>query len=315
MGVTWITPQDVALPDTGNWYDIDCSSYIAAGATGVILQVRVAGTITIGFRKNGSTDNLTDIAYSGALLWLTIGVDGDRIFEAYTTSLELIAINIVGYFDSDATFFTNITDITPETTNEWVDVDVSGNTGGDTAIGVLLHVLGNGSSNWGVRKNGSTDDRKRDTDDWGAACIGVDGSEILEIYNPDSVTFYLVGYIKAGATFLTNATDLSLGDTESWTDLSTLPEGATGAIIEVDNTGDWSYIFGFRENGSAQDVTGNCGGEQHSWGMIKADSNRVVEGYISNVAVDFYLVGYTTAAAAGGSIIPRIMQYYRRLRS
>ena len=293
MAITWITPSEIT-PGTANaWTDADVSGSVPSGATGVILHIHVTAIEETGWRKNGSSDNRKPTNYTGSHFWCACGVDASRILELYVGSITTVNVYLVGYFTSDSVFFTNALDKSLAGVGSWLDIDISSDTGGDTAIGAIWEVIQtNYDLNWGFRKNGSSDNRVLDTDRHGAAIIGVDGSEICEgQISSVNVDFFLTGYVKSNSTFNTNATDLSLGSTGSWIDLSALPAGATGGFIEVVTTS-YSQNYGLRENGSAENIVAGAAGEQHAWGLVEADGSRLIEGEISSNNVDFFLVGY-----------------------
>lgn len=321
MAITWLTPTDITPATAGSWQDADVSGSVPAGATGVILHIDATsigyGDWTTGWRKNGSTDSREGNVYTDQHFWAGCGVDSNRVLELYVTAdngNKWAKVWLVGYFTDDAVFFTNAVDKSLGATGSWIDIDISSDTGGDTAIGAILEIPApGGNHDWGVRKNGSSDNRAkgyycRHT----AAIIGVDGSEIFEgqISNTD-VDFFLVGYITEESTFLTNATDLSLGATGSWIDLSALPAGATGGFIEA-ICNDAQHSYGLRENGSAENFVGEM--LAHQFGMVEADGSRLIEGQISNTAVDFFLVGYSETAV-GALSIPVAMRTYRSRRA
>jgi hypothetical protein len=127
----------------------------------------------------------------------------------------------------------------------------------------------------------------------------VDENEICEGYNiADSISFKLIGYVKSGATFNVNATDLSLVGTGAWTDLTTLPLDATGAFIEVTNSPDSGTYYGLRKNGEAENIY--YGNGRHVWGVVEADT-QIVEGEIASTDTDFWLIGYSTPSAPPAS--------------
>jgi hypothetical protein len=247
----------------------------------------------IGFRKNGSTDNRGAFLYRGSQMMCAVGVDANRIFEAYVQDTTRIDIYLVGYFESEAVFNTNAADKSLADTLTWTDIDISGDTGANTAIGAIFEIISTGSYDYGFRVNGSTDDRKGDVVRHCGAIIGVDGSEICEGYIQNAGNdFFLVGYIKSGATFITNATDMSLASTGDWYDLDALPEGATGGFFQVPCP---RQFFDMREKGSADDFYAYKG-EQFPNMFIKCDANRIIQGKIAATSVDFFLVGYATAS-------------------
>lgn len=295
MSLTWITPVEVTPGSTG-WQDADLSSHIAAGATGVILHAVNTDASTgyaFGCRKNGSTDDRAQNLSTNHHFWAACGVDANRICEINVSSTSSIDVYLVGYFGADAVFNTNAVDKSLSSTGSWQDIDLNVN---DGAIGAIIEVYSTGTNlAYGLRKNGSTDARTNNARaNTTFAFIGVDANEVLEGYIGNAaVDFYVTGYIKSDATFNTNATDLSLGSTGEYADLSALPSGATGGFIEVVCSS--AYRYALRKNGTTEDVYQRV--RYHNWAAVECDTNRVIEGKIENAGVDFFLVGYTTAAS------------------
>lgn len=298
MGVIWITPTEITPGSTG-WQDADVSGNVPAGATGVILHIFTTDYFNVGWRKNGSTDNRVSQVWGPTHIGVAIGVDGDRILEIYVAHTTNCDVWLIGYLNTESSFFTNAFDKSFNTPlDEFVDIDISGDTSGDTAIGAFLDIIDVGNYEVGLRKNGSTDNRAIAFARHIGGVIGVDGSEIFEAeINNTTVDIFLVGYIKSEATFIINATDVSLGSISSWIDLTALPAGATGGFYDIIATST-SYFYGLRKNGSSEDITGKAGGRLHCFGMVECDGSRIVEGWINNTGVDFFVVGYSTAAGA-----------------
>lgn len=309
MAIIWLTPSEVTPGSADAWTDVDVSGSVPAGATGIILHFVLPGVASeeeVGWRKNGSTDNRTRVMYTDSHFWCAVGVDASRICELYVGHITNIDVYLVGYFGSESSFFTNAPDKSLGSTGAWTDIDISADTGGDTAIGAIVEVESLSTYyQWGLRKNGSSDDRRSQLHAYHCGAImGVDGSEILEGHIENTnVNFYLSGYVKSGATLNTNATDLSLGSTGSWIDLSALPAGAVGGFIEV--YASFVYQYGLRKNGSAETILADA--PRHPWGMVECDGSQLIEGQIENVGVDFFLVGY--AEAAGGQTYQETVEY------
>ena len=290
-----ITPTEKTVDQADSWRDVDCSDIIPSEATGVILHIvntNTSSTRAHGVRKNGSTDNRTQVAGINSHHWAMIGVDSSRIFEAYVASTTDIDIYVVGYAKSGVTFKTNADDKSLGTTDTWLDIDCS--TEAPSAIGIIIEIP---SSSWnylfGLRKNGSSDDRVCRVGRHLWAIIGCDTSQIIEgRINNLGVDFFLVGYITDGCTFNTNATDVSLSTTDEWLDLSALPEGAGMGFIEVADTLS-NHLYGLRKNGSSEDIYYVC--IRHPWGIVECDSSRIIEGKIASTYVDFFVVGYAEA--------------------
>ena len=105
-----------------------------------------------------------------------------------------------------------------------------------------------------------------------------------------------------GFVWFTNANDISLSTTGSWQDIDLspyLPVGTTGAIVELVNTSTGSAYSGvvrgkedtrdYMSNASFEDIRAGT----HRYQIVKVDSNRLLQGYIENVQIDFKLLGYT----------------------
>jgi len=284
-------PIDVT-PGAGIWTDIDVSAYVPDEATGVIVHLTNAGANLVNVRKNGSTDNR--LRNPARHCWTMVGIDTNDIFEGYVGANA--KIYLVGWTGSDYTFKTNATDISLGAGfAAWTDIDLTAQTSA-SAVGVILEVenVSAGARTFGVRMNGSTDAYQQTIPTNGSsyAVIGCDSSQIIEFWAQDTdINAYLVGYIEGDDTiFKTNGDDISLVPVGAWTDIdcSTEAPNADFVIIEVTSTG--AFTYGLQEKGSAENFVDQC--QQHYWGIVKCDDAQIIEGQISNVGVDFYVVGY-----------------------
>ena len=292
-----LSAVEISPATASAWIDVDVSAYVPSGATGVILHcVNTSATAyAFGLRKNGSTDARIQNLHTTTHCWAAIGVDASRIFEAYVGDTTYIDIYLVGYTMSGVTFFTNAYDKSLTATAAWTDINCA--TEAPSATGLVFEIAG-GSAAYamGLRKNGSTNNRIASAYyhcDFGVI-IGCDASQICEGYIGNvAVDFFLVGYITDGCTFNTNATDVSLATTATWLDLTALPATANMGFIEVATA--TTYTYGLRKNGSAEDIYWDA--LRHPWAFVECDASQIIEGEIANVAVDFFVVGYATAAA------------------
>ena len=287
------------------WQDVDCSANIPSGATGVILHYThdydADALYAFGLRKNGSTDNRIGDTGRYDHLWAMIGVDANRIFEVYLENLTYQRIYLVGYTMSGATFFTNAYDKSLSTYGAWTDIDCS--TEAPSAIALIFeHDQGNNyNKTCGYRKNGSTDARQGI---WArhsgfGQTWGCDANQIVEAYVSDSYCdTFLLGYITDGITTYTNAIDYSLGTINTWLDLTALPVTAVMGCFELASPS-YDYRDGFRKNGSAENIVRNTNAKYQA--IVECDANRLTQGYITNLDVDFWLVWYATAPPVGRS--------------
>lgn len=296
-----ITPVEVTPGSTG-WQDVDVSAHIPVGATGVILHIVNTNTGTdynTGLRKNGSTDARIAKTRKYSHFWAMIGVDSNRVFEAYIGNTTYIDIYLVGYTVSGVTFFTNAYDKSLSVYNSWEDIDCHTECPG--AVGLIFESPNPNPYVSGFRNNGSTDDR-RAVGWYGHVwwVVGCDSNQICEMYAGDStVDCYLIGYITDGAVFNVNATDLSLGSTGSYIDLAALPANSVMGFIEV-LTGGSSYSYALRKNGSSESLYYDC--TWHHNAIVECDDSGIIEGKIENTSVDFFLLGYATKSSGWSSI-------------
>jgi len=299
------SPVDVTPATTGSFQDVDLDTYIAglpSGLTGVLLRVENTSSDTAYYfdcRKKGSTDALEDYVdyMDDAVKYKTChacGVDANKIFQLNLEDKTYLKVYVIGYFTAGVTFLTNMVNKSISATSTWTDVDCSASAPSAAALIFRLFNTGSTNRNAGLRKNGSTDARTNIVNSGGGAVaiVGCDSSQICEHYISNAEQdLYLIGYVTAGCTMLTDGTNISLSGAGSWTDLAAAPAGATHAIIEVITASTSYYNFGLRENGSS-DESGYAEFLRHSWEIVKLDANRVAEAKIENTAVDMFLIGY-----------------------
>ena len=303
MGISTITEVEVTPTADSTWRDVNVSSYITPGATGVNLRLEMddgqGGWLVV--RKNGSTDSRTIYGMIGIGVRgdVVIGVDVNGIFEAYVSSSSC-HIYLIGQTDSKFVLLTNAINKTPTTNGSYVDVDISSDTGTDTAIFAIIECYLDNYLRLSIRANGSTDDRYQ----WSQyhftyqLCVGVDGSELFEIKKQSGVSIYLQGYIKdteTGYTINTNAVDKSLSSTDSYIDID-CGDSITFACFEITHSAE-SFVarsFDLRKNGTSEGRYKKISGNADSPGVIVGvwaglDASGICEGKIESTTVDFWL--------------------------
>lgn len=313
-----ITPTEIVVGANDEWTDMDASALIPVGATGVILHAvnNALSGKDIGLKKKGSTDDRHADMESSSHWWTMVGVDGDRLFEAYVEEASTMDIYVVGYTMAGVTFKTNADDMSIGTTKDWIEIDASTEAPNATGLIFELSSSSGGYREFGFKKNGSSDDRHFDTYKHHSFCavIGCDASQLCEGYVEDlAVDFYLIGYITDGVTFNLNATDLSMTSYDAWLDLTALPdENPVMAIIEVTGTVGATNEYGLRKDGSAEEIYEDA--PAHPWAIVEC-AERIIEGYVKTVGTGFFLVGYAIEVEAPPEAnIPAIMAHYRRMR-
>jgi hypothetical protein len=307
MAVTWVDPPTKqTISGAASWVDVDVSGTIPSGDVGVIVHLLNIDTAAkeVGVRKNGSTDDRHPDFIANTHGWACIGVDGSGIFEIYAENTTDIEVYLVGSFSSDmATFQTNADDVSI-TSPSFTDIDISTITVGETAIAAMLDIITATNDEWALRKNGSTDNRPEQSNRHSHAIIGCDGSEIFEgKIDTDTADFFLVGWLTQDATFPRaasdpDATDVSLGSTGTYVDLTSLPSGAGGGAYEIFTTGAPTYAL--RKDGTSEDLVQAA--KRHKFALVEAAS-LVVEGKISATTMDFFEVGHFAEAVAAGRIM------------
>lgn len=307
--MTPITRTEISHGTDNAWTDVDVTVHVDAGNTaGIILEIVNPTGVehTWGVRKNGSIDVFTGVIEDVGHTWCAIGVDADDIFELYLSDASEVDVYITAYIrDDEGSFLTNAVAKTQINTFAWEDVDISGQTGGDTAICAfwLIDHTGAGLQRWGIKQNGSADDlwgRIFDGDLRGAM-MSVDGAEICETYRQShDIDFYLVGWLTDNFTS-TGVDEIDYGAAGAAAyedaDLSgDIPAGNNGAMfhLHVQNA---EYLGAVKKKGDAFDSYFDISEHQHGW--VEIDANREVEQKVENTDLVLFLWGYTNEPPTG----------------
>ena len=308
-----IDPVDVT-PASGSYQDVNCSVHIPVGSTGVLLHL-VGNTlldINIALRKKGGSGPASQpIYYNNNHCWTGIGVDANRVFQAYIESTG-VKIWLVAYTMAGVTWLTDAVDKSPTADSDYHDVDCS--VEAPNAIGLIFQItsITGDAQTFAIRKKGSTDNHisKVTYNSCMGAMTGCDANQVCQILlQASDIHAYLIGYVTGGATFNTNATNLSLGVTGEWTDLDPIPAGSCMGFIHVYTP--WlERYYGLRKNGSAENIQGDT--HDTLWAYVECDASQIIEGIIENTAVDFFLMGYAEGPAAppapkGGSMAAKMV--------
>lgn len=283
-------------PSVDNSYeDIDAGGYgIPSTANGVLIRYLVgnSSSCSMSFRCNGSTDDIYNIVTVSSVAYVIVALDANGIFEVKLGDRANTTFYIIGfYYGDDVVFYVNQPNISLTPTTTWTDIDIDVD---DSALAAMVHVniIGGNFLEFGLRKNGSTDNRHNYSvgHSCHSAIIGLDVDEIFEGYiESTNVDFYLIGYLKKG-TYNTNATNISLSDITQWVEIDG-GAGISGIIIEAVST---SNLYGasIRAKGYTG-ISANCpyNLNGHQWMMCGTDEFGKLEGWIENANVDFYYIG------------------------
>ena len=309
--------------DAWNDVDIDDAAYseIPGAATGLKIRIHNDGSDRdFAARCKEHTTDYIDfkLMQSDALMEVDVGLDGNNVFQVYVEELTGVSFDIIGYYGSEAqwhgvdyaTSATEPDDVTPGTKGSWQDVDISTETGSDTAVAAMVHLIDETSSprETGVRPNGTTVDARKDLDGHVGAIVPCDGSEIFEAYVEDSgttVKLCLVGYMTEG--FTSGAmTDAKPTFTNAWTDYTSVGGADATAVVLWIASATKNRDHGLRPNGETGAFWSNQGECNPQVACLSATAvSGVVEAWIrTDIAgyAGFHEIGYYTAAAAGTTV-------------
>lgn len=298
--VVFLSSFEDATPGSATtWTDYD-SANVPDGAIGVILRVRNIGTTSRQFsaRKNGSTDDRPeDILRSSVAdqgMFFYIGVDGSGIFEVYVENTSDLFVELIGYFTADAgSFFTNLTEKTPGSASTWTDINISSDTGSDTAVAAFLEISNSSTRSIDVRENGSSDATYDDTLQKCGVIVGCDNNEIFELYveNTTNNNVYLAGYLVDGIVWRINASSVTTAT--SWTD-HTFNASAIAGIFKICFG---TYNVGVRLNGSSENVQYRP--DDYMWAIVECDGSGIAEHISSLGSATVLDAGYFVELSGG----------------
>jgi len=300
-----ITPTQYIPGAASSWQDIDVSAQVPIGATGAILHIVNVhfGELALGLRKKGSTDNRINGITNNTHCWAMIGVDANRVFEAYVGNTSQVQIYLVGYTGPQVVFFTN--GVEKNVTSAFVTIDSSAEVPAG-AIGLIFEWAQNMT---GMRNFGSTDDR-RSAATVGHSCfgwiVGCDADRRCQAARGGAGPWlFLLGYVKSGAVFYVNAPNITPAGA-GWTDIS-VPVTAAMVFVEVFSSATFG-AYGLRKRGSSEDIQRNH--RFHPQGYIEPDASHFIQGlrYVGPPATTMFLQGYGLKGEGGvAEMVSRVM--------
>lgn len=295
MSFTAITPIDITPGSEDAWVSRDLSPYLPAGATGVLCQLINKSTGSarkINIRHGDSTDNYVsgDLAI-GTQQWGICGCNSSLEIDIYIEDVADCEVWLLAYSGNKVTYFADAHVITPTTKESYADdVDISTDTGADTALAGIIMYDGLGTVPRWSRKKGNTETLEDSTQGTTWQVCGVDGSEVMQTYVHSQIAVLLNGYVTDGIIWHDTSIDRSLGAAGSYANLTALGAGATiGLYHVVTNTGT-KYNFALHPAGAALD--NYYGVDNISFAAPACNASQLVQGKVENTAVKFRELGY-----------------------
>ncbi len=301
---------EISLSSTLTWERRDLDSdygSLPANASGVILVfVNLSGNVRqVGAREYNNT-NFTDTSDMRTSTRCTafVKIDSNHEIDIYREHADIKAF-LVGYFTTDATWLSTPVDVTPGSTNSWVDIDLSNYTSGGEVFAVFECSPLNYGKGLAVRYNGASLDKRATyscNHFW--AVMGLDGSDIVEC-NTETTdsTIWLVGFITSGTARTGGGSDLAASlTTGSWADITLPDSGKEIALLQA---------YGYSLN-VAYDVQANGGTGRDTnlyadsygdggWPVVAIDGSDLAEVKIETGDIEIYCWGYLEAVSAGST--------------
>ena len=301
-----VAPQRIS-PDcgVGAWTRANLSGYgLPAAATGAVIRYTGGDAQVHGitFRKPGQTATgiVTDMNLGGHY-WCIVPVVNQEI-EAFRDHAS-VEVYLDGYSGLGWHFLDVPVSLTAGlVVDNWNTIDISAYAPG--AIGVIFEADGGGWS-WRFRPNGSIFIGADQASMHGYGVCGVDPAQKWQIY-PTSfggallLNISVIGYITERCAFRTNFDDLSLGVTGSYEDIDITAHlsGYNAALVLLHSTSG-NTNWDLRANGSARDWQRFASNK--NFGVVKLDDSDIFEGFIANLATDFFLIGAARGSPKGFS--------------
>lgn len=292
------TAYDITPTATG-WASIDVSDKVPENARGLVLLVSAeGGASSYGVAKTAlTTTPIADIA-SGLQAYAFTGLLL-RAFSLYRSN-TFLKVRLLGYFTDDAVFFDVGLDKTPSATSSgWQVIDCTNDIPYDDANFAIVEILNgdstNGSLAFGLRRQGSTDDRKAVGAIHQFALVSLNARKFEFYTNADSVkkdSLYLVGYVRSGVV-KANGVDVTPGSTGVYVNIDRSADtdtvNTTGVLVEVYNANPVDSSFALRPNGSIDDFYKKSA---HAFALVGMDQSKIFQGKIAELGEKMYILGY-----------------------
>lgn len=323
----WATTQSFFKVSTtsisvspGGWDEVDISSSVPSGATGVVIYaVNAANSkLAFGARKPGSADERIDDIWEYGQTYIYCGVDGSRHIELYRESTS-ITFYLNMYTGSGVIFFTDGIAKTGSAvtasgwygwTEGWIELDCSANVPSG-ATGLIFETAGmpGSSMRYPCANQGIAGWAGTGQHGWWVSPCTTDKKIWANNVNP-GMEYYLIGYTITGiywnydgSSSGTKARDPDVHPTtnDAWEVRVEVPSGCEGVLIGM-YPGSAMRDIGMRSAGSGLAVRKTNGGGTF---CIKTDPSGDIEIYMQDVSDPPPLVVGYLIGAGGTSLAQR----------
>jgi hypothetical protein len=310
-----VSPVNVSpTPSAGVYQTVDISPYVPAGEVASGALVWVLGTTSAEYdyriRKKGSTDDRSgvienDDGQGPGITQIAVGVNAANEFEVEleNSSTEFWLVGV--YLENEAVFFTDAVRI-PSPGSSFTTVDLSGDTGTDTAtMAFYTGLQGTQTGGYSARAVGEPGDRNANLfgSDLRGFHIPLSANEQFEHITATWLSAWIHGYHKDYFVKRSSELDVTPAGTGSYEpiDLSAeIPLAANGVYVRLYSNSDNEHVATARRAGS-NDTTleGEISTQQTAWVPVSQDGK--IEYKRDNTSGRIALMGYTTDPRGAGT--------------
>ncbi|MCH8235390.1 MAG: hypothetical protein IIC29_04610 [Chloroflexi bacterium] len=317
FGFVWHTDSsDIAPATSETWVNVDLSSYVPAGTQGAVIEIvnthpssALSGLVrgvddTREYMPDASSQKVPGLSHR----WQLVKVDSNLEIQVYVENNTDLLVNLIGHtLGSDPGYYAVPPDITPGTTGSWTTIDVSSKVT-DRATGVVLMIDATANEKtYGVRETGSAFSSTTHTVSAQGNTmyvVGIDDDNKFDIYLQDSsIKVYLVASSDRSLVFYVDDVAITDPTLNSWqpidADTYSVPDGASGLFLYVQNNTNQRNDFGVRKVGSTDDFDKGIWSDGHLQGPVGLDSTNTWEEYLSSSNVDVSIAAFTAGVNLG----------------
>lgn len=315
VGWVWFT-NGIDIPVTpSGWKDLDLSSYVPVGATGVVIEVVNQSSVLdrrgVARAKEDTRDYWADPNWhkieKTTHRWQVVKLDSNRMIQGAVTNGQVDFI-LMGYtIGSDPVYVidSGVTpDITPTANDLWSTIDVA-NYVADDADGAVLFVVSEDAAKqkYLIREQGGDEVTRDKINEYSNSVffVGLNPSKHFEAkFDDPDIKLYLLAYTRGSMGFY--IVDIPVVDPTigSWQEIDAddygIPTKANGVVLHYDGEKDNSWALGFRHGDSTDDREKDVIGDSHYQAAVGLNTpENVFEMFMENNQSNVWIAAYTQA--------------------